>query len=44
VLGYGQESERAGRNDLRSEALTVVQEGQQRVAEKKQAEAEHFGG
>jgi superfamily II DNA helicase RecQ len=40
VLDYAQESGRAGRDGLRSEAVMMVQEGQQRAAEDKQAEAE----
>jgi superfamily II DNA helicase RecQ len=40
VLDYAQESGRAGRDGLRSEAVMIVQEGQQRAAEDKQAEVE----
>jgi superfamily II DNA helicase RecQ len=40
VLDYAQESGRAGRDGLRSEAVMIVQEGEQRTAEDKQAEAE----
>jgi superfamily II DNA or RNA helicase len=40
VLDYAQESGRAGRDRLRSEAVIIVQEGEQRAAEDKQAEAE----
>ncbi|KAJ4392399.1 hypothetical protein N0V91_011404, partial [Didymella pomorum] len=40
VLDYAQESGRAGRDSLRSEAVMIVQEGQQRAAEDKQGEAE----
>ncbi|KAI8930521.1 hypothetical protein NX059_012133 [Plenodomus lindquistii] len=40
VLDYAQESGRAGRDGLRSEAVMVVQEGQQRAAEDKQGEVE----
>jgi superfamily II DNA or RNA helicase len=40
VLDYAQESGRAGRDRLRSEAVMIVQEGEQRAAEDKQAEAE----
>jgi superfamily II DNA helicase RecQ len=40
VLDYAQESGRAGRDGLRSEAVMIVQEGEQRAAEDKQAEAE----
>jgi superfamily II DNA/RNA helicase len=40
VLDYAQESGRAGRDGQRSEAVMIVQEGEQRAAEDKQAEAE----
>jgi superfamily II DNA helicase RecQ len=40
VLDYAQESSRAGRDGLRSEAVMIVQEGEQRAAEDKQAEVE----
>jgi superfamily II DNA helicase RecQ len=40
VLDYAQESGRAGRYGLRSEAVIVVQKGEQRAAEDKQGEAE----
>jgi RecQ family ATP-dependent DNA helicase len=40
VLDYAQESGRAGRDGLRSEAVMMVQEGQQRPAEDKQEEVE----
>ncbi|CAN9283890.1 unnamed protein product [Alternaria alternata] len=40
VLDYAQESGRAGRDGLRSEAVMIVQEGEQRAAEDKQAEGE----
>jgi superfamily II DNA helicase RecQ len=40
VLDYAQESRRAGRDSLRSKAVMIVQEGQQRAAEDKQAEVE----
>jgi superfamily II DNA helicase RecQ len=40
VLDYAQESGRAGRDGLRSEAVIIVQEGEQRAAEDKQAEVE----
>jgi superfamily II DNA helicase RecQ len=40
VLDYAQESGRAGRDGLRSEAVMIVQEGEQRAAEDKQAEVE----
>ena len=40
VLDYAQESGRAGRDGLRSEAVMIVQEGQQRAAEDKQGEVE----
>jgi superfamily II DNA helicase RecQ len=40
VLDYAQESGRAGRDGLRSEAVMIVQEGEQRAAEDKQTEAE----
>jgi RecQ family ATP-dependent DNA helicase len=40
VLDYAQESGRAGRDGLRSEAVMIVQEGERRAAEDKQAEAE----
>jgi superfamily II DNA helicase RecQ len=40
VLDYAQESGRAGRDGLRSEAVMIVQEGEQRPAKDKQAEAE----
>ncbi|CAN9448941.1 unnamed protein product [Alternaria alternata] len=40
VLDYAQESGRAGRDGLRSEAVMIVQEGEQRAAENKQAEVE----
>jgi superfamily II DNA helicase RecQ len=40
VLDYAQESGRAGRDRLRSEAVMIVQEGEQRAAKDKQAEAE----
>jgi hypothetical protein len=39
-LDYAQESGRAGRDGLRSEAVMIVQEGEQRAAEDKQTEAE----
>ncbi|KAJ4392412.1 hypothetical protein N0V91_011400 [Didymella pomorum] len=40
VLDYAQESGRAGRDGLRSEAVMIVQEGQQQAAEDKQGEVE----
>jgi superfamily II DNA helicase RecQ len=40
VLDYAQESERAGRDRLRSKAVIIVQEGKQRAAKNKQVEAE----
>jgi superfamily II DNA helicase RecQ len=40
VLDYAQESRQAGRDRLRSEAVIIVQEGEQQAAEDKQAEAE----
>jgi superfamily II DNA helicase RecQ len=40
VLDYAQESGRAGRDGLRSEAVMIVQEGEQQGAEDKQTEAE----
>jgi superfamily II DNA helicase RecQ len=40
VLDYAQESRQAGRDGLRSEAVMIIQEGEQQVAEDKQAEAE----
>jgi superfamily II DNA helicase RecQ len=40
VLDYAQESGRAGRDRLRSKAVIIVQEGEQRAAKDKQAEAE----
>jgi superfamily II DNA helicase RecQ len=40
VLDYAQESGRAGRDGLRSKAVIIVQEGEQRAAKDKQAEAE----
>jgi superfamily II DNA helicase RecQ len=40
VLDYAQESGRAGRDGLRSEAVMIVQDGDQRAAVDKQAEAE----
>ena len=40
VLDYAQESGRAGRDGLPSEAVMVVQEGEQQVTEDKQAEVE----
>ena len=40
VLDYTQENGRAGRDGLRSEAVMIVQEGDQRAADEKQAEAE----
>jgi superfamily II DNA helicase RecQ len=40
VLDYAQESGRAGRDGLRSEAIMIVQEGGQRAAEDRQAEVE----
>jgi RecQ family ATP-dependent DNA helicase len=40
VLDYAQESGRAGRDGLRSEAVMIVQEGEQRAAEDTQAEVE----
>nr|GEZ17793.1 RecQ helicase L2 [Tanacetum cinerariifolium] len=40
VLDYAQESGRAGRDGLPSEAVMMVQEGEQRAAEDKQAEVE----
>jgi superfamily II DNA helicase RecQ len=40
VLDYAQESGRAGRDGLRSEAVMIVQDGDQRAADDKQTEAE----
>jgi superfamily II DNA helicase RecQ len=40
VLDYAQESGQAGRDRLRSKAVIIVQEGEQRAAEDKQAKAE----
>jgi superfamily II DNA helicase RecQ len=40
VLDYAQESRRAGRDRLHSKAVIIVQEGEQRAAKDKQAEAE----
>jgi superfamily II DNA helicase RecQ len=40
ALDYAQESGRAGRDGLRSEAVMIAQEGNQQVAEDKQIEAE----
>lgn len=40
VLDYAQESGRAGRDGLRSEAVMIVQDGDQRAADNKQTEAE----
>jgi superfamily II DNA helicase RecQ len=40
VLDYAQESGRAGRDRLGSEAVIIVQEGEQRAAKDKQTEAE----
>jgi superfamily II DNA helicase RecQ len=40
VLDYAQESGRAGRDRLRSKAVIIVQEGEQRAAKDKQTEAE----
>jgi superfamily II DNA helicase RecQ len=39
-LDYAQESGQAGRDGLRSKAVIIVQEGEQRAAEDKQAEVE----
>ena len=36
MLDYAQESGRAGRDNLRSEAILIVQQGQQRIDDKKQ--------
>ncbi|KAI0568208.1 RecQ Superfamily II DNA helicase, partial [Pyrenophora tritici-repentis] len=40
VLDYAQESGRAGRDGERSEAIMMVQDGEQRAADDKQGEAE----
>ena len=40
MLDYAQESSRAGRDKLRSEAVIIVQEEEQRAAKNKQAEVE----
>jgi superfamily II DNA helicase RecQ len=40
VLDYAQESRRAGRDRLRSKAVIIVQEGEQRAAKDKQAKVE----
>jgi superfamily II DNA helicase RecQ len=40
VLDYAQKSRRAGRDGLRSEAVIIVQEGEQQAAKDKQAEVE----
>jgi superfamily II DNA helicase RecQ len=40
VLDYAQESRQAGRDRLRSKAVIIVQEGEQRAAKDKQRKAE----
>ncbi|KAA8615982.1 hypothetical protein PtrV1_11378 [Pyrenophora tritici-repentis] len=44
VLDYAQESGRAGRDGERSEAIMMVQDGEQRAADDKQGEAEQRRG
>jgi hypothetical protein len=39
ILDYAQESGRAGRDGLRSEAIIIGQEGEERVSDDKQVEA-----
>jgi superfamily II DNA helicase RecQ len=39
ILDYAQESRRAGRDGLRSEAIIIGQEGEERVSDDKQVEA-----